>query len=439
MDNFTTLKNTVLPETPIEPIPPTDGYIIQPVIDLSPDTTNNETAKETPPYVEEKTLVTVETILDVTKHPNADKLWLVHVQGYVVIINLEMMFPTVDGIPADPKSLIGKNIVYFQIDSIIPVIFQHEGFWQYLQTTYMGKKLISAKIRGTISQGLICTFESLARLFPEIAFEILPVGHNLTNALGVIKHYSKYDADGPMYGGAYDKSLYKSRILPASMKPFPHFLVKTDQERLQNNIGLIRKLGPERLFTVQVKFDGQSVQWFCNGENSGVCSRNYQVLLEYDLPVESRDASNDKFRTINEKYTLLDNLATYCAKHGRSLSIQTEMYGMSINGNRHERNDIDIAVFDVYDITAHKYLSFTEVEQIADALGLPKVTVVFRDKPFTSHEVSSWIELANAQRYVKHDGKKLLAEGIVAKSSDSLEPYVSFKVISPEYLVRHGL
>lgn len=391
-----------------------------------------------PPYVEEKTLVTIETILEVTKHPNADSLCLARVQGYDVIINLNSMFPNADGSPVDPKSLIGKNIVYFQIDSVLPEKFAKEGFWNYLKTTYMGKKIVSAKIRSVVSQGMIITFTDLAKLFPAIPFDTLPVGHNLTNDLGVIKYYSKYDAEGPMYNFE-SKGIPRTRPVHTSLRTFPSFLRKTDQERLQNNIGLIRKLDKDRTFTAQIKFDGQSVQWFCNGDKSGVCSRNFQVLLEYDISEGSRERDNDKFRAMNEKYSILDKLTSYCTKNKRALSIQTEMYGNGINGNRHKKNDIDIAVFDIYDIDSSQYLSFTEVEQISDVLGLPKVTVIFRDQPLISDTVDDWIKLANAQRYIGPRGEKLLAEGIVVKSSDGKKPYVSFKVISPEYLIKYDI
>lgn len=405
--------------------------------DVTQNATQEAVVKK--PYVEEKVLVTIDTILDVVKHPNADSLWIARVQGYDVIINLESMFPTADGSPVDPKSLIGKAVVYFQIDSVLPDKFQNEGFWNYLQGTYMGKKLISAKLRGIVSQGMISTFTSLAKLFPDIPFEKLPIGHNLTNDLGVIKFYSKYDAEGPMYDGSFDRSQYKHRPSPASLRPFPDFLVKTDQDRLQNNIKIICGLEPDRLFTAQIKYDGQSVQWFCNGNKMGVCSRNFQVLLEYDISAGSRDASNDKFRAMNEKYSLLDKLAAYCTENKCALSIQTEMYGMSINGNRHKKNNVDLVVFDIYDITNRCFLSAETVERIADALGLPKVDVVFRNQPLISTDVAEWVKLANAQRYVGSRGDKLLAEGIVVKSSDSRSPYVSFKVISPEYLIKHNI
>lgn len=386
------------------------------------------------PYVEEKTLVTCETILDVTKHPNADSLYIARVQGYDVIINPSAMFPN-----TNPNELVGKTIVYFQIDSVLPDKFANEGFWNYMQGTYMGKKIISAKLRGIVSQGLIMTFDALAKLFPDIPLSTLPLGHNLTNDLGVIKFYSKYDAEGPMYDGSFDRSQYKSRPSPASLRPFPDFLNKTDQERLQNNIKLIRNLPPDRLFTAQIKYDGQSVQWFCNFDRIGVCSRNFQVLLEYDLPAESRDQSNNKFREMNAKYSLLDKLTVYCTENKCALSIQTEMYGTSINSNRHKKNDVDIVVFDVYDITARCYLPAAEVEKIADTLGLPKVTVVFKDQPLLSTDVTEWITLANAQCNDGPKGEKLQAEGIVVKSSDNRKPYVSFKVISPEYLIKHKL
>jgi RNA ligase (TIGR02306 family) len=370
-----------------------------------------------------------------------------------VIVNPGATWPNTDGSPVDPKSIIGKKIVYFQIDSVMPIIFEKSGFWNYLQRTYMGKKIISAKIRGVISQGMVSDFASLAPLFPSIPFDALPIGHNLTNDIGVIKFYSQYDAEGPMYGGAFDKSQFKTRPSPASLRPFPDFLIKTDQERLQNNIKIIRGLDPGRLFTAGVKFDGQSVQWFSRSTKdlaghvtttAGVCSRNFQVLLELDMDADKRDKANDKFRDMNAKYGLLEALTAYCLAHDRNLSVQTEMYGMAINGNRHKKNDVDLAVFDVYDIDKRKFLPHDEVAAITHALGLTMVPIAthggvpYKALPLFSLDVKDWVAMANEQRYIaKND--LLLAEGIVVKSCDGIAPYVSFKVISPEYLIKHNI
>lgn len=404
--------------------------------------------------VEEKELVSIEKISEVIKHPNADNLYIATVLGYKVIINIANMY----GVNTKPEDLVGKNIVYFQIDSVMPEIFKNEGFWNYLKNTYMGKKIISAKLRGLISQGMVIDFESIASLFPKLTVETLrslPEGYNLTNDVGVIKYYEIYDAEGPIYGGAFDRSKYKTRISPACLRPFPEFLQKTDQPKLQVQYKILRRMMceeqvgvgkmteeqfaetktvdlpiPNRLFTTTVKFDGQSVQWFKKAHRVGVCSRNFEVLLEYELG-DNADSANNKFREMDKKYGIMDKLQ----KYPRDISIQTEMYGMSINGNRHKKNDIDLVVFDVFDVDSGSMLSHKEMVAICKEFGLPHVPVVSENQPLISLSVDKWVELASTVRYTGG----FLAEGIVVKSSDDKYPYVHFKVISPAYLIKHGI
>lgn len=388
----------------------------------------NETKEEnTRPKIETKTLATIELIGKVTKHPNADSLWIATVQGWDVIISLTSMF----GNDATPESIVGKKVVYIQIDSIMPETFKEMALWTYLADTYMGKRVRSAKIRGSFSQGIILDFESLTPLFPDIDFASKPVGTNITNNLKITKYYSIYDAEGPAYYGAYDKGKIKGSPSSVTLLPFPEFLVKTDQPRLQAKMDIIHGLEGKRLFSATQKFDGQSVQWFYKDGKTGVCSRNFEVALELDVEPAKQDRANDKFREMNVKYGILDKLL----KCKKNISVQTEMYGMSINGNRHKKNEIDIVVFDIYDIDTRNFLSHRKMMDLASSLGLPTVPVVFEDQRILSTEVKPWLELANNQRYAGGH----LAEGIVVRTSDDASPYVSFKVISQAYLVKYDL
>ncbi len=382
-------------------------------------------------YIEEKQLVTIERISAIFKHPNADSLYIAKVQGYDIIINLKAMFGDVT-----PDSLIDHLIVYFQIDSLMPTIFENNSFWSYLDKTYMGKRVKSAKIRGIVSQGLILDFGSIQALYPHLNLHSLPEGYNLTNEIGVIKYYHPYDAEGPFYSGGYDRSKIHTKTSPANLSPFPEYIPKTDQPRLQSNIKLISNLPKDRLFAATVKFDGQSTTWYYYNGEVGICSRNYKINLEYEKDEELRDKANDKFRQINEKYNILNKLKDF----GRNIAIQGELYGMAINNNRHHRNDVELAVFDIYDIDNRRYLSHSKVKEICFQFILPMVDIVFEDRPLLSTEIEPWIALANAQKYLDTKGKRTLrAEGVVVKTSDDATPYISFKVISPEFLIKYNL
>lgn len=381
--------------------------------------------KDIEPEDDQKILVTIEVISAAWKHPNADLLHVVRVQGYDVILNLTAVF----GPDATPENVIGKRGVFFQIDSVLPTSFASQSFWNYLhdcknmaaELGIEGKRVKTARIRGVVSQGLFVGRDTVTAARPDLAEDMadFPVGTDLTRLLGVVKYVSVDDAD-------------RKRPSPATLRPFPDFLTKTDQPRLQSDVELLNRT-EGRLWDVQIKFDGQSVQWFCREGQVGVCSRNFEVSLEYDQPEDKRDQGNNKYRRLDAKYRLLDSLKEWCRLHRRNLSIQTEVYGLGINKNNHKKPDVDMVVFDVFDIDRHRLLPFRDVKEIAKALSLPVIPSVFENQPVTGMTVDDFVKLAQDQRY---DGK-WPAEGIVVKTADDAYPYVHFKVISPEFLLAH--
>ena len=354
--------------------------------------------------INERSLATIERIAEIKKHTNADALYIAHVQGYNVVINYELMF----GKDVEPASVIGTRIVYIQIDSIMPLIFEKEAFWKYLKKTHMGMCVTTAKIRGEYSQGMILLFSDINRMFPNLRMDEFPDGYDLTKTLGIIKYYAEDDQEKPDNGKA---------------ESFPVFLRKTDQERLQMNFNKIKIASQDRLFTATQKFDGQSVQWYFKDGKTGVCSRNKECDIN--------DKININMSNMNKRYDIFNKLNNL----NKNISIQCEMYGTKINCNRHKMAAVDIAVFDIFDIDKQRFLCHKEVKYICNELQLPIVTTVFEDKPFLSETIDAWIDLANEQRYKEN----IRAEGIVCKTSDNKEPYITFKVISPEYLVKNHI
>lgn len=364
---------------------------------------------------ETKQLASIEIIENIKKHPDADSLWILTVQDWEIILNC-----------ADPESLLGKKIIYVQVESIMPPIFDKEVFWKYLKNTYLGKKVTTAKLRGVYSQGLVIEFDSVKEYFPDVKFDEMEVGTDVTNILGITKYYSLEDPENPK-PELVKEIVKRFGIQPNARKPFPEFLLKTDQPNLRSCAKKIKKtLDDDRTFTATYKYDGQSVQWFRKGDHIGVCSRNYEILLEYEKPEDKRDQFNQNFREMEIKYNIFDKLALL----DRNLSIQIEMYGPKINGNRHKMKNVDIVVFDIFDIDTRKYLSYKEMKKIADTLGLPVVKTIFEDEKWDSDK---WFNDVNNLRYPGG----LLAEGMVIKTSDDVFPYLHFKVLSQAYSLKN--
>lgn len=366
-------------------------------------------------------LASVQKILGSYKHPNADNLWIVTVLGYDVIINPCTM-PSGD--------LVGRKGIFITIDSVIPDTFSQCPFYPYLKQSYMGRRVSSIKIRGCISQGLFLNFTDI----PVAVDPDLNEGTDLTCALGITKYYAPDDPENPKFvmTSFQRNSLLpydESKPCPPGCKPFPKLFPKTDQARLQNNPCFL-ELIKNRSVVVTIKMDGQSSTWFCTGPDGdvGVCSRNYRLV---DCP-ETR-SYNPQFYDIDHRYKILEKLKVY----GRSLAVQGEIYGERINGNRHHIKGTDFVVFDVYTwdtLTGYgSYLPHNEVQQICKDLDLPCVKSISLDT--IPSDIAGWLSVAREQVYTGGH----MAEGIVVKTGDKIRPYISFKVVSPEYLVRYGL
>jgi len=112
-------------------------------------------------------LASIQKIVDVKKHPNADRLDIVTVLGWEIITQINQ-FKKDD------------YCVMFQCDSILP---QHEIFDFLEKRKY---RIRTQKLRGIISQGLVMP-TSIIKTITGKTIE-LEEGKDVTELLGVIKH-----------------------------------------------------------------------------------------------------------------------------------------------------------------------------------------------------------------------------------------------------------
>jgi len=210
---------------------------------------------------------------------------------------------------------------------------------------------------------------------------------------------------------------------------FPKCIPKTDQPHYKKQLNSIT---PERKVVATLKIDGQSATFFYDPfkKDAGMCSRNFRL---------GESNPNNEFLFINRTQDILNKLT----KLGRPIAVQGEVYGLKINSNRLKLNTVKFAVFDVYewDPTAPgysgHYLPHDQVIKICEELDLPVVPLLV---PETRVDQQDWIKLADSVTWDKVSPVKgLLGEGLVLKTCDGLLPYVSCKVISKPYCVKHDL
>jgi RNA ligase (TIGR02306 family) len=326
-------------------------------------------------------LATIQTIAEVQPIPNADAIEKVRVLDWWCVAK-----------KAEFRA--GDLCVYFEIDSLLPssnpaFAFLAKGSKESKValgdgTFATGYRLRTIRLRGQISQGLALPLAT-------VELPPVPVGTDVSEALGVIKW------EPP-----------PSRYLSANARgPFPSFIPKTDEERVQNLGDVVRRHAGET-FCVTEKLDGTSVTFYRTAERFGVCSRN-QDLLDGNIYWEAARA-----------YSIEEKLPV-------GFAIQGEIIGQSIQGNPLNRRGQEFYAFNVYDI-----------RDFCDERGIPRVPVV--DEAWVLPD--SVVAIVDAA-----DGKSLLSpacdrEGIVIRplveAREEMRGGIarlSFKAISNRYLL----
>ena len=247
-----------------------------------------------------------------------------------------------------------------------------------------GNRIKTKKILGVLSQGII-----------------LPVGErdvkeddDLTQDLNLRK-----------YVPPLEEHLYKE---DEDKAPFPPFVPKTDEVRIQSCKKLLYKLDGVSCVITE-KRDGTSTTYIFCRDRFMVAGRNH---------VHLRPNSTSRVY-----FEMANGLEEKMRRMGRNLAIQGEITGPRIGKNLHKLSRLKFHVFNVYSIDESRYLPWRDVIEICEELGLQHVEVLHWGviiKP----TVEYFIGLADTQ-----------LEGIVVKTDEG--PRVSFKCISNLYLQRY--
>ncbi len=203
----------------------------------------------------ERKLATIRKITNITPIEGADKIELVTVGGWKVVA------------AKDVNHKIGDLVVYCEIDSFLPIKeefeFLRKSSYKKLSDGTEGFRLKTIKLRGQVSQGLILPIKELS-IFQFASSSNLSEGDDVTDILGITKYEPPIPAElaGKVKGG------------------FPHFIPKTDEERVQNLSKEYDewKLQSKHKFYVTEKLDGSSATYYIKDGVFGVCSRNLELL-----------------------------------------------------------------------------------------------------------------------------------------------------------------
>lgn len=333
----------------------------------------------------ERKMASIREVKAVRDIPNADKIQAYVVDGWTVV-----------GQKGDYS--VGDHVVYCEIDSWIPhtlAPFLSKGKEPRNYNGVLGERLRTIKLRGQISQGLLLSKEVLSD-------REYKLGEDVSVELGI----TKYEPPLPVIMSGNAKGV------------FPSFLIKTDQERIQN-------LFAEDLYDVyevSEKLDGTSATYFLKDGEFGVCSRNLELSESENnvyWQVAKRENIEAKMRSVN-----LSDFA-----------IQGEIVGHGIQGNKYGISTPTLYVFNVFHIPSGRYLAPLAARAVVESMKLKYVPLLSDMHIFKeNHRIEDFLEA--------HDGMKsllvtdTLAEGVVYKSLTNTNK--SFKVISNEWLLRNG-
>jgi len=322
-------------------------------------------------------IASIEKLISVEPHPNADRLDLVKVLGYQCVTERGL-------------HKAGDVIIYIQPDSVLP----EDAEWAESYRKYSPKRIKAVKLRGEWSEGIIVKLSQIPALAALSRAEDR-VGEDVAERIGAT-HY-----EPPLPQDLSAKGL------------LPFGIPKTDEERWEN---MTDRLPIGEIVDVTLKVDGQSWTAYYDVETDtfGVCGRT----LEF-----KPDASN-KYTAHVDRYDIRNKLTALCKERNVSIAIRGESYGQGIQAfdqNPHAKINAGLAIFSVYLLRERRYARKGDpfyFPIVAELLGLPTVPILEKDVVLTQELINKY-----SMELKKIDGKAF--EGVVINHG-------AYVVASPE-------
>ncbi len=349
-------------------------------------------------------LASIQSVNAVEPIPGADAIEKIRVLGWWVVVK-------------KGEYQVGDRVIYCEIDSLLPerpeFEFLRAGSYKPARIDSSGAveqpagfRIRTIKLRGQVSQG-IC--------FP---LGFLPDGMNpgdgdeVTATLGIIKWEPPPPADfrGQSPG-----------------KPFPAFLPKTDETRVQLlEETLARHCG--KTFYVTEKLDGTSFTAFVRLGEFGLCSRN--TWLD---PADGTSALVRLARGLD----LETRLRAAADRLGHDVAIQGEVIGPAVQRNKYALAALSLRVFNVLDVGEYRLLD--QPAQLAEIARLGLEPVPDLGTLVLDHSVDDLVAFAEGKSVLN---PKVEREGVVLRPfaeehDETIGGRLSFKAINPRFLLKY--
>lgn len=387
-------------------------------------------------------LAYVQEISDIQNIKGADNIQLAHVLGWTLIVLKNEFKP-------------GDKCAFFEIDSLVSpnTFFKPDGtdVFEFLKPKKYHVKTYKLNKFGVISQGLI---------LPLSYFNLsndLEINTDLTETLKVtyaiiergkssqsvskeqmeknyIKKHSRFFKNPVikllMKNKRFRKLLLKNAYAKKNKNGFPtQYIKKTDEERIQNMPWILTDKTP---WIATEKIDGTSTTFLLvRHKQFYVCSRN-RALSKEDVDYEGNE--DNIYWEMAEKYNIKKVLTDYL-KNNRDIKwvcIQGESYGEGWQSNRLKIKGHSFAAFNFIDSKNGRWNSL-KGKELLQKYDIPWVPII-NENFILPDSVDEMLEIATGKSLINPE---CLREGIVFRSVD--DNTKSFKAVSPEYLMKHGV
>lgn len=394
-------------------------------------------------------LATIQKIKEILPIEGRDKIGLATFEnvGWKVIVVKEEMKP-------------GDLVVYIEYDSVLPdkpeFEFLKNRCWR---ESVRGYKIGAMKMGGVVSEGIAFDLSILPKS-PDQYKE----GDDVSKILGIELFDDLFSAGAVKYERTNHKSTWYKRLLykifPSLAKKiwggkgsraFPSYYIdKTDETRIQVFPHILEKhKGLDILVTE--KLDGCSSTFLVTPSNEFImASRNLaldqlkidKAITKYNSETSSKQPMRDYWRIIASKYNIPEILNDYKKSHHINIAIQGEICGPSVQHNKLDLKELELYLFNLYNVDTREYLPYSEMIKFANEYNL-KVVPLLEERKLDWDNVDDLVEFSKGFSVIN---TKSMREGLVIRAKEiskvqpehSMGKFFSFKVINPDFLVKYS-
>lgn len=360
---------------------------------------------------------------EIKKHPGADKLGLVTIQGTTCIVKLGEFSP-------------GDTAIFVPLDAIVPTNDERFAFLNSKENPKDYVRVKAIRLRGIFSDGLLVK-----------NVENWPLNQDVSSQLGI----TKFEEEGHLGKG---KNLYFpkkmtlwTRIKKWFVRVWRRILgkpLREDHKKHQSELLLSSgNTAPYYDLEHYKKYGNGAfedheevvVTEKIHGTNCAVVSENGQIYVKSRNLYKQEDSNCLYWGTI-KKYGIdlaMKNLPGYILYGEIYGWVQDLRYG-------HKPQETSFCAFDLYSISEDRFLDYEDFIEKCTQLGIPMVPVVHKGQ-FHPDLVE---KLTNDRKYQYSliDGKTIKEGVVIRPIKERINPYTNkrnvLKFVSQSYLLREG-